>query len=91
MSKSLRISDELFDQAAKSAQLFHRSPPQQIEHWAQIGQVMEAALSYPAQSQVKAVQMSDIDQAMSRADTAEGKQAAQDVIRRSSKQIVSND
>lgn len=46
MSKSIRMSDELFEDASKNAKLFHRSPPQQIEHWAKLGKVMESALSY---------------------------------------------
>jgi hypothetical protein len=53
MSKSLRISDELFDRAKSEAALSHRSPPQQVEHWAQIGRVMESALSYRAQRGTK--------------------------------------
>lgn len=91
MSKSLRLSDELFAEAEKSAQLFHRSPPQQIEHWAQIGRVMEAALSYPAQSMVKAVSMQDIDAAMTFANTPAGKLKAQAVMDETSVEIVSND
>lgn len=67
----------------------HRSPPQQIEHWAQVGRVMEAALSYPAQSKVKAVSMQDT--AMGFANTPSGKLKAQDVIRETSVEIVSND
>lgn len=53
MSKSIRLSDELLEQAKKSAKVFHRSPPQQIEHWAQIGRVMESALSYGTQEKIK--------------------------------------
>ena len=91
MSKSLRLSDELFAQAEQSAQLFHRSPPQQIEHWAQIGRVMEAALSYPAQTKVKAVSMEEVDAAMAFANTPAGKLKAQAVIRETSFETVSND
>jgi hypothetical protein len=91
MSKSLRLSDELFCEAEQSARLFHRSPPQQIEHWAQIGRVMEAALSYPAQTKVKAVSMQDIDVAMALANTPQGALKAQAVIRETSGEIVSND
>tara|TARA_B110000037_G_scaffold212249_1_gene264821 strand:+ start:1107 stop:1382 length:276 start_codon:yes stop_codon:yes gene_type:complete len=91
MSKSLRLSDELFSQAEQSAQLFHRSPPQQIEHWAQIGRVMETALSYPAQTKVKAVSMQDIDAAMALTNTPSGTLKAQTVIKETSVEIVSND
>lgn len=48
MSTSIRLSDELVAAARRQAGLFHRSPPQQIEHWAAIGRVMETALSYQA-------------------------------------------
>jgi hypothetical protein len=48
MSQSIRLSDELIEAAKAKAALHHRSPPQQIEHWAAIGRVMETALSYPA-------------------------------------------
>lgn len=87
MSKSLRLSDELFCEAEKSARLFHRSPPQQIEHWAQIGRVMESALSYPAQTKVKAVSMQDIDVAMALANTPQGTLKAQAVVRDTSGEI----
>ena len=91
MSKSLRLSDELFCEAEKSARLFHRSPPQQIEHWAHIGRIMEAALSYPAQTIVKAASMQDIDEAMALANTPQGTSKAQAIIRETSGEIVSND
>jgi predicted nucleotidyltransferase len=91
MSKSLRLSDALFKDAEASAQLFHRSPPQQIEHWAKIGQVMEAALSYPAQASVKATSMADIDQAMAYADTPAGKATAQAFIEKTSGKLSSRD
>ena len=91
MSKSLRLSDELFCEAEKSARLFHRSPPQQIEHWAHIGRVMEAALSYPAQTKVKSVSMQDVDAAMDLANTLQGTLKAQTVIRETADEIVSKD
>ena len=91
MSKSLRLSDELFCEAEKSARLFHRSPPQQIDHWAQIGRVMEAALSYPAQAKIKTVSMQDIDAAVGLVNTPEGILKAQAMIRETSDEIVSND
>jgi len=53
MSKSIRISDELLERAKEEAERFHRSPPQQIEHWAEIGRVMEPAMSYGVSSKVK--------------------------------------
>lgn len=53
MSKSIRISDELLEAAKAHASLFHRSPPQQIEHWAGIGKVLEPVLNYEQTQQVK--------------------------------------
>jgi len=42
MAKSVRISEELYSMAATEAVLMHRSLAQQIEHWAAIGQAVEA-------------------------------------------------
>lgn len=73
MSKSIRISDELAAKATEAARLFHRSPPQQVEHWAQIGQVMEAALSYPAQAQAGSWgREADIDALIAESQSPEG-------------------
>lgn len=85
MSKSVRLSDDLVEQAKQEAELFHRSPPQQIEHWAQVGRVMESVLSYPAQSGVKErASRKNVDAALSLAGTAEGKRRAKEVIARTS-------
>lgn len=90
VSESIRLSDELIAAAKQSAKLFHRSPPQQIEHWAAIGRVMEVALSYPAQELVaKAAHRRDLDAALAGVGTPEGKSKAQAVIRRTSGRIVS--
>lgn len=42
MAKSVRISEDLYDMAATEAALMHRSLAQQIEHWAALGQAVEA-------------------------------------------------
>ncbi|HVH44094.1 MAG TPA: hypothetical protein VM925_17205 [Labilithrix sp.] len=47
MAKSIRISDDLYDMAATEAVLMHRSLAQQIEHWAAIGQAVEASGDLP--------------------------------------------
>lgn len=47
MAKSIRISDDLYDMAATEAPLMHRSLAQQIEHWAAIGQAVEASGDLP--------------------------------------------
>ncbi|WP_223669714.1 ParD-like family protein [Kangiella shandongensis] len=38
---SIRLDDELLDQAAIMAKAMNRSMPKQIEHWAKIGKIME--------------------------------------------------
>lgn len=85
MSKSLRLNDELFEQAKKIGKVFHRSPPQQIEHWAQIGRVLESALSYQA---VKGVsewgEPKDIDDLMDWVASSAGKKRARQVIEETS-------
>lgn len=43
MSKSLRVSDTLFVAAQNSGSSFTRSTAQQVEHWARLGQTIEAA------------------------------------------------
>ena len=91
MSKSIRISDELAAKATEAARLFHRSPPQQVEHWAQIGQVMEAALSYPAERRVKAVSMKEIDASLQRVGSAEGTAEVHAIIERTAGSIESTD
>jgi hypothetical protein len=47
MAKSIRISDDLYDMASTEAVLMHRSLAQQIEHWAAIGQAVEASRDLP--------------------------------------------
>lgn len=90
MSASIRLNDELIAAAKRQAKLFHRSPPQQIEHWAAIGRVMETALSYPALEQVAAaVSRAEVDAALAAVGTPEGIARAQEVIRRTSANLVS--
>ena len=43
MSKSLRVSDALFVAAQNAGSSFTRSTAQQVEHWARLGQTIEAA------------------------------------------------
>ena len=76
--------------AKRQAELFHRSPPQQIEYWAALGRVMETALSYPAQEQMaRSVGRADVEAALAVVGTPEGIAQAQAVIRRTSADIVS--
>jgi hypothetical protein len=85
MSQSIRLSDELIAEARSRAKLYHRSPPQQIEHWAAIGRVMEVALAFPAEEKVvRAVGRRQLDEALAEVGTPAGIERAQKVIRESS-------
>ena len=91
MSKSIRVSDELADSAEAAAAVSHRSPPQQIEHWAQIGRVLEPALSYQAESAVKRVGRPELDAVLDQVGSSEANQRTQSIIRRTSATIASTD
>ena len=41
MSKAIKLSTTLVDDAGKYASAFSRSVPKQIEHWAKIGKIAE--------------------------------------------------
>ncbi|MFZ4682934.1 MAG: TA system antitoxin ParD family protein [Terrimicrobiaceae bacterium] len=85
MSQSIRLNDSLIKEAKKSARLFDRSPPQQIEHWARLGRVMEAALSYPVREKAARIATrSDLDAALAAVESPEGKARARAVITRTS-------
>ena len=88
----MRLSDELFEDAKQTGKAMHRSPPQQIEHWAQIGRVMEVALSYPAQKNACVWgNKSDIHGLVSDVTSREGRQRARAVIHRNSKPRTKKD
>jgi hypothetical protein len=89
MSQSVRLSDELVEAAKAKAKLFYRSPPQQIEHWAAIGRVLEPALSYPALERLAEVGAADVDAAMARTGSPKAVRRTRAIIRRTSKRIVS--
>lgn len=91
MSKSIRVSDELADFAEAAAAESHRSPPQQIEHWAQIGRVLEPALSYRAESAVKQVGRADLDALLDAVGSPDAVQRTRELIRNASGEIVSTD
>jgi hypothetical protein len=91
MSKSIRISDELAESAEKAAAASHRSPPQQIEHWAQIGRILEPAPSYSAMGMGEPAGRSELEAVLTQAGSPEGTECAQAMIRRTSGDIVSID
>jgi hypothetical protein len=43
MAKSIRVSDALYAVADSTSKKLHRSLAQQVEHWAELGRVLEAA------------------------------------------------
>ena len=90
MSKSIRVSDELAALAEKAAALGHRSPPQQVEHWAQIGRIVEPALSFDATSKIKRADRAELDAVLAGVETPSGKRRGQAVIRRTSGSIESS-
>ena len=91
VSKSIRISDELADLAEAAAVVAHRSPPQQVEHWAQIGRVMEPALSYQTADAIKRAGRVDLDAALDAVGTPEAVRRTREIIRRTSGGVASSD
>ncbi len=91
MSKSIRVSDELAESAEAAAAVSHRSPPQQIEHWAQIGRVLEPALSYQTETAIKRVGRPQLDAVLEAISSPEATARTQAIIRRTSGKIVSTD
>ncbi len=88
MSKSIRVSDDLIDRATKSARVYHRSPPQQIEFWARIGCVMESTLSWPVLEQVAGWGTeNDIDTLIGEVNSPEGREKARRIIGRGSGEV----
>lgn len=41
MAVNVKLSENLVDQARRTAQVQHRSVPKQIEYWSQIGKIAE--------------------------------------------------
>jgi ParD-like antitoxin of type II bacterial toxin-antitoxin system len=81
MSKSIRLSDDLFGQAQKTGALYHRSPPQQVEYWAKLGRVMESTLSWPVLDKVvEWGQEKDISDLISEVESRAGRKKAKKVI-----------
>ena len=91
MSKSIRVSDELAALAEKAAIVSHRSPPQQVEHWAQIGRILEPALSFETASKIKRADRAALNEILAEVETPAGKARAQETIRRTSGSIESSD
>jgi hypothetical protein len=92
MSTSIRLSDELVDLAKSTGKIQHRSPPQQIEHWALLGRLLESALSYSTtEAAMQPATIEALDRALAAVDTEAGVEAAHAAIADSSTRIVSRD
>lgn len=78
----VRLSKALTVRARAEAELLERSLTQQVEHWARLGQVVEAAISAGATSRLKKRSHDpELSQRLAVAATAEGRAKAATLIR----------
>jgi hypothetical protein len=78
----VRLSEALATRARSVAAVQDRSLTEQVEHWARLGQVVEAAVSSGTMMKLKARSYdAGLDEALAYADTAEGRSAAAELIR----------
>lgn len=78
----VRLSEALTVRARTVAAVQDRSLTEQVEHWARLGQVVEAAISADTMQRLKALSHDEgLADALAVADTAEGRAAAQALIR----------
>jgi len=73
-SMPLRIDVALVNKARTSGQLFHRSISQQVEHWANMGRVVEAVLGLSSVAKIKTLgKAPNIDRLLAGAHSQAGK------------------
>lgn len=78
----VRLSETLAKRARAAADVLDRSMTEQVEHWARLGQVVEAAISARTVEQLKARSYDpELPQRLAFAATAEGRAAAAKLIR----------
>jgi hypothetical protein len=78
----VRLSEALTLRARTVAAVQDRSLTEQVEHWARLGQVVEAAVSATTTQRLKARSYDEgLPAALAVADTAEGQRAAAELIR----------
>ena len=78
----VRLSAALTVRARTTAQVSERSLTEQVEHWARLGQVVEAAISSATVNRLKALSHDpELSQRLSAANTPEGQRAAAILIR----------
>lgn len=70
----LRIDGELIKEARISGSVFHRSIAQQVEHWANLGKVLESVLTVRSVAHVKILKKPvNLDRLLARAGSSAGK------------------
>lgn len=78
----VRLSEALTLRARTVAAVQDRSLTEQVEHWARLGQVVEAAISAETMQRLKARSYDEgLEDALAVADTAQGREAAAMLIR----------
>ncbi|HEY4057818.1 MAG TPA: hypothetical protein VGM39_14490 [Kofleriaceae bacterium] len=78
----VRLSGALVELVRKEAELQERSITEQVEHWARIGQVVEAAISSASARRIKQVSHDPrLPEALAFAKTEAGRQKALDLIK----------
>ena len=78
----VRLSEALTLRARTVAAIQDRSLTEQVEHWARLGQVVEAAISAETMQRLKARSYDEgLEDALGVADTAQGRAAAAMLIR----------
>lgn len=78
----VRLSATLADRARKAAAIQERSLTEQVEHWARLGERLEATVSSSAVAQVKAASHDPkLDERIAMAGTPEGQRRARELIR----------
>jgi hypothetical protein len=92
MSMPIRLSDELLGKARESGKRHHRSVPQQVEHWAQLGRVLESALTLPSVGKLKDLgREPDLQKAIAAAETPAGKEKVKAYLRKTGTPKYSSD
>src|SRR5688572_13416943 len=78
----IRLSATLADRARKVAAVEERSITEQVEHWARLGELVEAALSSSSVRQLKRVSHDErLRERLAVADTSRGRRKAAQLIR----------
>ena len=78
----IRLSAALTENAREVASVLDRSLTEQVEHWARLGQLVEAAVSSGTVAQLKARSYdASVPKLLAFADTAAGKAKAVELIR----------